>query len=141
MKTTWQNIGANNGLWYRVVSDKGHMIPVALPDGADELVAILNALEEKAEFGNQCYQDRCEGAFTEVSVVKKLEAEHAKRDWRIGISCKPKYRTHELFYESGVIDDVFPSGHGGIFDEHGVLKIRMASGRVLLAKADEWVTA
>ena len=108
------------------------MIPVALPDGADELVSILNALEEKAEFGNQCYQDRCENAYVESSVIKKIEADIAK-DWRIGLSCKPKYRGHDLFYEVGIIEDAFPSGHGGIFDDHGVLKIHMSSGRVLLA--------
>ena len=64
-----------------------------------------------------------------------------KRDWRIGLSCKPKYRNHELFYERGEIVNVHRSGHGGIFDKDGVLEIRMQSGRVLLSRADEWITA
>jgi hypothetical protein len=34
-------------------------------------------LREKAAFGEQCYQDRCKGAYVEASVVKRLEAERA----------------------------------------------------------------
>jgi hypothetical protein len=64
-----------------------------------------------------------------------------KRDWRIGLSCKPKYRTHPLYYERGEILDVEPSGTGGIVDPNGVLRIKMQDGKVFLAPADEWVTA
>jgi len=35
-------------------------------------------LKVNAEFGMQCYQDRCEGAYIEVSVVKRLEAENKR---------------------------------------------------------------
>lgn len=65
----------------------------------------------------------------------------AKRDWRIGCSVKPKMRTHELYYERGEIVEVFPSGTAGIHDKDGVLQIRMQTGRVLMAPADDWMTA
>lgn len=64
-----------------------------------------------------------------------------KQDWRVGLSVKPKYRNHELFYEQGTVRTVFPSGYGLIVDKDGVLQIQMQSGRVLLAPSDEWVTA
>ncbi len=58
------------------------------------------------------------------------------KDWRIGLSVKPKYRP-----EAGVVLDVLPSGTAGIVDETGVLKIRLISGTVILRGADDWVTA
>ncbi len=62
-------------------------------------------------------------------------------DWRIGLSCKPKYRTHPLRYEGhGKIIEVHPSGTGGIVDRDGVLRIEL-NGRTFLAPADEWMTA
>lgn len=64
-----------------------------------------------------------------------------KKDWRIGLSCKPKYRTHELYYERGKIIQVHPSGFGNIVDPDGVLMIEMDSGTVFLDKADNWITA
>lgn len=67
--------------------------------------------------------------------------EQPKPDWRVGLACKPKLRTHELHGERGEIVAVHPSGDGGIVDPDGVLQIRMASGRVLMAAADEWITA
>lgn len=62
-------------------------------------------------------------------------------DWRIGRKCKPKYRLHELYGESGEIVATYDSGANGIVDPNGVLFIRMESGRMLLAPADDWVTA
>lgn len=64
-----------------------------------------------------------------------------KKDWRIGLSCKPKLHDHPLHYEQGEILDVLPCGTGGYFDKSGVLKIKMQSGTVMLAPASEWVTA
>lgn len=63
------------------------------------------------------------------------------KDWRIGLSCKPKMRNHELYYERGKIVAVHPSGTGGISDPNGVLTIEMESGRTFLARADDWQTA
>jgi hypothetical protein len=63
------------------------------------------------------------------------------KDWRIGLTVKPKYRWHELKYEQGVIIDVLPDGTGGISDKNGVLKIMMESGRVILEGADSWITS
>ncbi len=64
-----------------------------------------------------------------------------RRDWRIGLTVKPKYRSHELYYERSVVRDVHPSGTGGVVDPHGVLRIETQDGRTLLVPADEWVTA
>lgn len=65
---------------------------------------------------------------------------YEKKDWRIGLSCKIKYRHDERYYEgTGTILDAFPSGHGGIIDKDGVLKIKQ-NGKTFLDKADNWVT-
>lgn len=64
-----------------------------------------------------------------------------RRDWRIGLSVKPKYRDDPLLYEQGEIIAVYPSGFGGVLDENGVLKIRLQSGTVVLRASDQWVTA
>jgi hypothetical protein len=49
-----------------------------------ECLAEIETLKQKvadmtwpAEFGWRCYQDRCEGALIEASVVKQLESENA----------------------------------------------------------------
>jgi hypothetical protein len=62
-------------------------------------------------------------------------------DWRIGKKCKPKYRLHELYGEKGEIVATYGSGANGIVDPNGVLFVRMDSGRMMLAPADDWVTA
>ena len=64
-----------------------------------------------------------------------------KPDWRIGLSCKPKYRHDELYYERGRIIAVEPSGTAGLEDENGILRIKMESGGVILRRSEEWVTA
>ena len=71
------------------------------------------------------------------------DAEQApKPDWRIGLSCKSKYRSSQHYYDGGgKILSVWPSGTGGIHDKDGVLKIELAGGSVILAAADQWVTA
>jgi hypothetical protein len=63
------------------------------------------------------------------------------KDWRIGLSIKTKYRTHELYYERATIIDVLPDGTGGLSDPTGILKIKLLSGSTILVRADEWVTA
>ncbi len=70
----WVNCGAREGLYVPVKSEHGE-IRVAFPEDADQLADILNLLEERAEFGLQCYQDRCENAYVEASVVKVLRRE------------------------------------------------------------------
>ncbi len=65
-----------------------------------------------------------------------------KLDWRIGLTCKPKYRSDPRYYERGTIRDVHPNGTGNIFDDNGVLQIQLIhSGETILARADDWVTA
>lgn len=72
----------------------------------------------------------------------EIPGEISNKDWRIGCSCKPKYRHDELWYERGRIIDVLPSGTAGLEDKDGILKIKMDStDRVILRRADEWVTA
>ena len=67
--------------------------------------------------------------------------EEINKDWRIGLTVKPKYRNDPLRYEQGIVLDVFPSGTNGIIDRYGVLKIKMESGAVILRPADHWITA
>lgn len=67
--------------------------------------------------------------------------EPKKPDWRVGLSCKPKYRHDDLWYERGIIVAVEPSGTAGLVDPSGILRIKMESGGVILRRADEWVTA
>lgn len=65
-----------------------------------------------------------------------------KCDWRIGLACKPKYRTDPRYYERGEVIDVHQSGTGGVFDDAGVLRIKLDhNGEVILQRADDWVTA
>jgi hypothetical protein len=64
-----------------------------------------------------------------------------KKDWRIDLSVKPKFRGHQYYYERGKVLDVLPSGTNGIVDPDGVLKIQLAGGSVILDGASQWVTA
>ncbi len=72
----------------------------------------------------------------------EIPGQISNRDWRIGCSCKPKYRHDPLYYERGKIIDVLLSGTGGLDAKHGILQIRMDdTDQVILRRADEWVTA
>lgn len=64
-----------------------------------------------------------------------------KKDWRVGLTVKPKYRTHPLYYEMAAVVEVHPSGTGGVVDPDGVLRILLLSGKTTLVPAGEWVTA
>lgn len=46
-----------------------------LDDILGDALNAIEALEESARFGEQCYQDRCENAYSPQSVVKEMEAE------------------------------------------------------------------
>ncbi len=72
--TEWYVAPENNGLYVRLFSSKGHDIWCSRREDATTLCLILRSLEESAAFGQQCYQDRCENAYVEASVVKALEA-------------------------------------------------------------------
>lgn len=63
------------------------------------------------------------------------------KDWRVGLTVKPKYRHDPLRYEQGIVEAVEPRGTAGIFDPDGVLRIRLESGVVILRPAGQWVTA
>lgn len=64
-----------------------------------------------------------------------------RKDWRIGLSCKPRLRTHERYYEPpGTIIAVYQSGEGGITDPNGVLRIQQGN-TTFLARAEDWITA
>ena len=64
-----------------------------------------------------------------------------KRDWRVGLPCKVKYRSHPRYYERGVIVAVHPNGFAEINDETGVLVIKMGAGDVIVSGADQWISA
>jgi hypothetical protein len=44
----------------------------------ERLRAEVESLKEPAAFGWQCYQDRCENAYIEASVVKRVESDNAR---------------------------------------------------------------
>lgn len=57
----------------------------------------------------------------------------------VGLTVFPADRTSPFRYESFKVLDVFPSGHGNIFDPEGVLKIESSTGRALLVPAGQWI--
>lgn len=70
------------------------------------------------------------------------EAESDLEDWRIGLSAKPKFRQHEMYYEPPArIVAVHESGFGGVLCKDGVLVLEGRFGVRFLAPAEEWVTA
>jgi hypothetical protein len=75
-----------------------------------------------------------------LRTAKQLQ-QQTKPDWRVGLSVKPKYRNSALFYERGIVEAVHPSGWGGLQDDNGILQIRMETGRTIIARSEEWVTA
>lgn len=71
-----------------------------------------------------------------------LQSQEQKIDWRVGFNVTPILRSHYLFHEIGVVEQVFPTGHLGIDCGNGVLQIRMISaGLILFDAADDWRTA
>lgn len=59
-------------------------------------------------------------------------------DWRVGLSVKPKSRSHRFYYEEGVVVHVHPDGTAGISCKNGILVIKMSGGCVVMEPADEW---
>lgn len=57
------------GTWKEV-----HPLVQALADRLEKAEKSNETLKEHAEFGMQCYQDRCEGAYVHASVLAKVEA-------------------------------------------------------------------
>ena len=70
-----------------------------------------------------------------------MNTEETKKDYRIGLSVKAKYRTADFYYDRGVVVEVYPSGTGGIVDPDGVIAVKHDSGIVRLHGADALVTA
>ena len=62
-----------------------------------------------------------------------------KPDWRIGLNCKPKLRTHPLF--SCACNCVIIGVRHSSICKDGLLLIAVDDGRQLLEAADDWVTA
>lgn len=65
------------GIWYGVNAEFALTDSAELIEQEAETERWRNAvasLEERAAFGDQCYQDRCENALIEASVVKRIEA-------------------------------------------------------------------
>jgi hypothetical protein len=76
-----------------------------------------------------------------IRTARQLQ-EQSKPDWRVGIKVKRKRRGATRIEDSyGVVYAVFPSGWGNLHDENGILNIKLNSGREILARADEWMTA
>ena len=70
-----------------------------------------------------------------------MKTEETKKDYRIGLSVKAKYRTADFYYDRGVVVDVHPSGTSGIVDPDGVIVVKHDSGIVRMHAADALVTA
>lgn len=66
-----------------------------------------------------------------------------KKDWRIGLKVKPKFRAHVLFGCEGTIVEVHPDGFRGKSDPNGILIIHMGGVHdfEVCQGANEWVTA
>lgn len=62
-----------------------------------------------------------------------------KPDWRIGLNCKPKYRTHPLF--NCAHNCVIIGTRASSIHKDGLLLIAVDDGRQLLQPADDWMTA
>lgn len=61
-----------------------------------------------------------------------------KPDWRLGLNCKPKYRTHPLF--SCAHNCVVIGTRASSLYTDGLLLIAVDDGRQLLEAADDWMT-
>lgn len=57
---------------------KDEIVQVVLKSDFEQLKKQISDMKEMHDFGWKCYQDRCEGAYIESSVVKKLEKEKAE---------------------------------------------------------------
>jgi RNase P/RNase MRP subunit p29 len=53
-----------------------------------------------------------------------------EKDWRIGLTVRPKYRNDPLYYEEGEIIDATKN----------TLKIKLRKGTVISRPSDDWVT-
>jgi hypothetical protein len=90
----------------------------------------------KADVFERTYEPEISGN----DIADQIEAE--RPDWRIGLSAKPKFRQHEMYYEPpAIIVAVHPSGFGGKFCKDGILVLEGRFGVRFLAPAEEWVTA
>lgn len=69
---TGPNVSLAAGYHYVVESSGGIKLIAATQESAEGIAKILNILEEKAEFADQCMQDHCENAFVEATIHKQL---------------------------------------------------------------------
>jgi hypothetical protein len=73
-------------------------------------------------------------------IADEIEAAH--QDWRVGLSVKPKFRQHEMYYEPpAMVVAVHASGFGQVHCKDGVLVLEGRFGTRFLAPAEDWVTA
>lgn len=76
MKTRWTCSGPNvslaDGFHHVIESSGGIKLIATTQKSAEGIAKILNLLEEKAEFAEQCMQDHFENAFVEATIHKQL---------------------------------------------------------------------
>jgi|ERR1700722_1938504 len=105
---------------------------------SEKINALLNILERAIHGGCTWH----EGAFmVEAEEVVASVRESLKSDWRIGLPCKPKMRTHPRRYDQCRVIDVLPSGCYGMVDPNGILRIRTNRGEVFVEPSENWMTA
>lgn len=71
----------------------------------------------------------------------RAESKRPIDDWRVGLSVKTVSHSDSLYHYQAMVMNVYPSGHGGLSDKDGVLKLKLSDGRVVLRRASEWQTA
>jgi hypothetical protein len=72
-------LGSNHHIW-QGIKDAWAAVAIALSlEVGIEADRAIRSLTDRAAFGDQCYQDRCENAYVEQTVMKKSVAEAASR--------------------------------------------------------------
>lgn len=116
-----------------------------LMDSVPSDLGLKSVRQQSRKFADEARSllDGLDGVRGEVMAPAPLPAvaPSGKPDWRIGLTVKTKYRTHERYYERGTVRDVHPDGTNGIHDKAGVLRIEIIGGPTILEPADNWVTA
>lgn len=64
-----------------------------------------------------------------------------KRDWRIGLNVKTKYRGDRWQGITGEIVEVMETGSCGLIDSNGIIVVRLGNGETIVSGADRWMTA
>lgn len=76
-RLAWHSVDVANekGGDFEELADAYERCANKLDDILGDALNEIKALEESSRFGEQCYQDRCENAYTPQTVVKRMQHE------------------------------------------------------------------